>query len=936
MKLKKHLNKLKINILNTIILSFISLNGFAQIFDSEQNPLSVKWRQINSNGFRLIYPSELEKEAQRMANTIAHIYPYVGQSLERQKTSIPIVFQNRGTIANGFVQLAPKKSQFNTTPPQQFDSQDWLNNLAVHELRHVAQFDKITGGQAHPFPEEIYFAYLGASIPTWFFEGDAVSTETSLTHAGRGRQPAWIMPFRTSLLNRVDFSYSKAYFGSNKDQTPGYYQLGYLLTSQLRKEFGKGIVDSLLSDIHRRPLRLYPFSQSLKKYTGYNTKNFYQHVLAQLKKDWQKQDEQNQSIDYQSLNKAARIATNYYLPTALPNKQILTLKQSKGEVSGFVLINADKSEEQLFKIGYQEQAWFSYANKLLVWDEIRYDPRYKQRNYSVICLYDFGTKSKRQLTFRSRLFSPTLSGDGKKLIAVQADLKNQFNLVEIDLESGQIAKVYENPSNLILQTPALNNNGSALAWISVSEKGKSLWLTNEQGKITQLISETNQQLSRPIFIGYKIAFNAHLSGLDNIYEISPADKKISALTSAKYGAFNASPSEDGQSILFNNYQLMGYEIASTPVQAQEVQANHFVYFGAEAEKQENTGDVFRKIPDSIYTSKSYSPLAHSFSFHSISPTVDDDDRLGIALKSNDLLNTLDFFGGVSYDSDLRKLEYNAGLSYKSLYPILSATFRNRPRLAYYRLKDQLYEANWRENRIELKASVPLSINAYNHNYSFLGEIGTSYTQRNFAQREAQLFNKTLNFPMSYRLGLGHSVRAAERDVAPKWAQSVTLTYYNQPFDKSLNGDLIAFESAFYFPGLLKNHSFMASFNYQESSGALRGNNEINTVYGYGQIRAKSELKNTLLLNYRFPIAFPDAEIGSLAYIRNFRGGFFSHYENIGSETNLAEPKTFGLELRSSLNLLRYQPVIDLGVRAVFVNKVYNQNPILEFIFNYSF
>ena len=129
---------------------------------------------------------------------------------------------------------------------------------------------------------------------------------------------------------------------------------------------------------------------------------------------------------------------------------------------------------------------------------------------------------------------------------------------------------------------------------------------------------------------------------------------------------------------------------------------------------------------------------------------------------------------------------------------------------------------------------------------------------------------------------------------------------------------------------------MASFNYQESSGVLKLNNEINTVYGYSKIKAKSELKNTLLLNYRFPIAFPDAEIGPLAYIRSIRGGVFSHYENLGSETNLTQPKTFGLELRSNLNLLRYQPVIDLGARVVFVNKIYQQNPILEFIFNYSF
>lgn len=84
-------------------------------------------------------------------------------------------------------------------------------------------------------------------------------------------------------------------------------------------------------------------------------------------------------------------------------------------------------------------------------------------------------------------------------------------------------------------------------------------------------------------------------------------------------------------------------------------------------------------------------------------------------------------------------------------------------------------------------------------------------------------------------------------------------------------------------------------------------NDIPTVYGYNQIRAKSLLKNTLLLNYRFPFLFPDLEIGPFAYIRNVRANFFSHYENIGKETNLAQPKTFGIELRSDMNLCATNP-----------------------------
>jgi hypothetical protein len=927
---------IKISILSTITLSAISFSGFGQIFDSEQNPLSVKWKQIYINGFKIIYPTELETEGQRMANTINQIYPIVGKGLQRPKTTLPIVLQNRGTAANGFVQLAPKKSQFYTTPPQQFDSQDWLNNLAVHELRHVAQFDRITGRQKFFLTEEIHFAYLGLSTPTWFLEGDAVSTETSLTNSGRGRQPSWIMPFRTSLLSGKNFSYSKAYFGSNKDQTPGYYQLGYLMVSNLRNDYGKNIIDTLLGDINKRPLRPYPFSNSLKKITGNNTKAYYHKTVAKIKADWKKQDQLNKSENYESLNLPVKYASNYFLPTEIENGQILTLKQTKGETAGFILVNADKTEKKLFKIGYQEQAWFSYGNGKIVWDEIRYDPRYKQRSYSVICIYDFGTHTKRQLTFKTRLFSPAISGDGRKLIAVQIDLSNHCSLVNINLQNGSTSTSYANPAHSILQTPTLNTAGDQAAFISVSEQGKALWIMDESGKTEKLIPDTRQQLSRPIFINDRIAFNAHLSGIDNIYELDPASKKIMALTASKYGAFNASLSKDGKTLVFNNYDLMGYQLAKTPLLPKPIPKNNFVYFGTAAEQQENTGNVFENIPDSTYQSSTYSPYAHLINFHSISLTVDEDDKLGIQLKSNDLLNIFDFYTGIGYDNELRKFEYNAGLSFKSLYPVLSASFKNRPRSGYYRLGNNINRADWRENYLNFKAAVPISFSAYHHNYNVLAEVGTSYTARNFAPTEAHLFNSSIKFPMSYKIGFVHSLRTAERDIAPKWAQSLSVSYFNQPFDQQLTGDLMAFESALYFPGLFRNHSLVASFNYQKSSGILSLNNEISTVWGYGQIPAISELRNTLLFNYRFPIAFPDAEISSLAYIRNFRGGLFSHYENIGSETNLAEPKTFGLELRSSVNLLRYQPVIDLGTRLIFVNQSYNKNPILEFTFNYSF
>jgi len=919
-----------------ITLSIISHSAFAQIFGGEQNPLSVKWRQINASGFKIIFPSELEKEAQRMANTLGYIYPHVGGSLGRQKTTLPLVLQNRGVIANGFVQLAPKKSEFYTTPPQQFDSQDWLNNLAVHELRHVAQYDKLTGGKAYPFPEYVYFAWFGVSIPLWFFEGDAVTIETALTNAGRGRQPSWIMAYRTSLLEGRKFSYSKASFGSEKDITPGYYQLGYLMASNIRKEFGKNIFDSLLTDIRKRPVRPYPFSNSLKKFTKLGTQKWYNHTTEILKQEWSAQDEKSTTENYPSLNSESKFATNYFLPVKIKDGRILTLKQSKAETAHFTIIDSAKNETKLLSIGYQEQPWFSYANGIIVWDEIRYDPRYRQRSYSVICSYNLKTGKQKKLTIRSRIFSPSISVDGKKIVAVKIDLSNKCNLIELDAETGATLTTIPNPEDLILQTPSYNSTANLITYISVSEKGKTLWVTDKEEKTEQLIKETQQQISRPIYINRGIAFNAHYNGIDNIYNIDTVSKKISALSASKYGAFNPTQADSTAAIVFNNYQLTGYQISEIPLSPKSVGKNNFVYFDEAVQKQENTTSVFNNIPDSTYTSKPYSALANLFNVHSLIPLIENEYRGGLQLNSDNLLNTFSFFTGVDYYRDLKKFEYNAGFTLKSFYPIIQATYRNRPRRSFYNAKSGVLQGDWRENNIQLRASVPISLNALNDSYSFSFNALTSYTQRYQPENLPSTFINKLVFPMEYNFTFNHSTAQAPRDIAPKWAQILRISYMHQPFDDNLSGKLFAFEGFLYFPGLLKNHSFLANFNYQNTSGIRKYDQEINTVYGYNNIRAKSILRNTLLFNYRFPIIFPDAEIGPLAYIRNLRAGMFCHYENIGSDTNLAEPKTFGFELRSSMNLLRYQPVFDLGVRCVFVNKVYNQNPILELILNYSF
>src|SRR5690606_25361298 len=237
-RLKSTYYTLVIRYLLLLILCIGSSTVFSQIFNGDSYPPSVKWRQINTENYQLIYPASFEDGAQKLANRLEIFRMRVNQTFGKEPRKISIILQNQTVESNGNVQLAPRRSEFYTTPPQQGDFQNWLDNLAIHEFRHVVQFDKLTGYLRAPFFEQLALAIYGVTLPAWFFEGDAVMTETQLSNAGRGRLPSWEMPFRTNLLSGKKYSYQKDYLGSFKDVTPGFYELGYFMTAALQDDYG--------------------------------------------------------------------------------------------------------------------------------------------------------------------------------------------------------------------------------------------------------------------------------------------------------------------------------------------------------------------------------------------------------------------------------------------------------------------------------------------------------------------------------------------------------------------------------------------------------------------------------------------------------------------------------------------------------------------------
>jgi hypothetical protein len=159
---------------------------------------------------------------------------------------INVLLQSNTTIANGYVALAPFRSEFFLVPGGnifEFGNLPWQEQLAIHEYRHVQQYNNFNRGLSKGlgvlFGQEGRAVANALSVPDWFFEGDAVYAETILTSQGRGRMPYFHNGYKALWREGKDYSWLKLRNGSLKDYVPNHYQLGYLLVNYGYLKYGE-------------------------------------------------------------------------------------------------------------------------------------------------------------------------------------------------------------------------------------------------------------------------------------------------------------------------------------------------------------------------------------------------------------------------------------------------------------------------------------------------------------------------------------------------------------------------------------------------------------------------------------------------------------------------------------------------------------------------
>jgi hypothetical protein len=469
----------------------------AQFYETGQAPASLKWKQINTGNFRLIFPVSFESRAVRMAGLLEESRALTGHTLNHQPGSIPVVIHNYNARSNGMVVWAPKRMEIYPVPPQMARGVDWLTHLAVHEQRHVVQLYKLDQGITSLLGILLGEQATGIAVgrlPLWLLEGDAVTTETLLTPSGRGRMAWFEMPLRTLLLSDSGiYSYDKFLFGSYRDYVPDHYQYGYQMVSALRREYGTAVWENTLDFTGRWPVHPAPFTRSLKRETGENLTGLHQNVMKGIREEWDSLSAIYESPGHEEasrghtdlghysragLTRGQRILNvrdnglyhSYQYPVWEGDSAVVAVKSGIAQTNEFVRVDMEGKEKSLHFPGTLSSPSFTMSGRRIAWSEYRSDIRWGLRHYSVLKIFDMSTGRERRISHQTRYFAPAFAPDGLFLAVIEVDMENRESILLVNSVTGEVVSRFPGPVNQSLQRPMFHPDGGEIFVTSVGRR----------------------------------------------------------------------------------------------------------------------------------------------------------------------------------------------------------------------------------------------------------------------------------------------------------------------------------------------------------------------------------------------------------------------------------------------------------------------------------
>lgn len=895
-------------------LLFFMLAGKAQEFGG--NPPSVKWQQINTDTVRVIFPQGYDAKAQRIAGIVHLLQKNYSKTIGERIRKVSIVLQDQTLMSNGYVGLAPYRSEFYLAPPQdpfRLGAVNWADMLAVHEFRHVQQFsnfDKGLSRLAHIIlGEEGQLVANSAAVPDWFFEGDAVFNETKLTQQGRGRLPFFLGTYRSLFMADKKYSYMKLRNGSLRDYVPTHYELGYLLVGYGRKKYGEDIWQKVTNDAAGFKPLFYPFQGAVKKHMGLSYNQFVKDALDYYHAQWSATTIEKAEW---LTNTVKNDVVNYQYPYAAEDGSVIVVKNSYRHVPAFYKRYKDGHEEKIATKDISPDNYFSYRNGRIVYAATQPDARWGNRDFNSIRVLDMQTGKQSRVVGYSKYFSPDISRDGQDILAVEVDPLKGSRIVLINKEG----IVYDSlpQSDIVFSHPKFSADDAHYYAASRNPAGQMSLVKyalhdNKPGEI--LVPLSNRIIGFLNVQNDTLLFTTSYEGRDELWGLIDGKERRGPFRLASYptGLYQGAL-RDGK-IVASAFTADGYRLASfDPLwQRAEIRDELSDLYLADVFRKEDHA-VLQDIVQQQYTVAPYRKSHNLLNIHSYRPYYEPPEY-SFTLYGQNVLNTFQSQIAYTYNENesSHKLGYNGAYGATYLQPIfgISQTWNRSAAVN----RDTI--VHWNELVGYAGLRLPLNLSG-GKEFRYLTLSSTyNINQVKWTGIGEKLFRNTNFQYLQSRVEYSSQVQKAVQQIYPHFAESILVQYRNSV--GSFKANQFIATGALYLPGLSNNHSLVisAAFHSRDTLNQYIFSNVFPFARGYAAVDFPRMWK--ISANYHVPLFYPDWGFAQIVYFQRVRSNvFYDHTEGKSLRTGVITPfRTAGAEIFFDTRWWNQQPVT-FGVR----------------------
>ncbi len=887
-----------------IIVAIIPNKSIAQYFTWGTEPASTEWNKHQGNNLTLIFPDYFNYDSSYL-NVFDSAIVYHSFLMHIEPRQLNIVLHPNTLISNGFVAWAPKRSELFAMPSRDFYPGFWPSQLAWHEMRHYAQLS-VAQAQCRKrfgilFGQQFTAAFVGLAVPTWFIEGDAVSSETAFLPTGRGRSSSFSAPLFAWLdASKKIPNYDHSLLGSYNQFNPDEYLLGYWLTASAYNRYGPDFWPQVYAETFMKD-NFGMFPRTFKAFTSdsISLHKYHQREMAIIRNlvriDISK-TKPTLSIPVTQQNEYSS-----YRPIGIDSfgNVIAFRKEMHGEPC-FVSIDSNGREKVIKYTHLVHDESFGFDGRNIYYAEYKPHPRREFVDFSNSYRLDCNTEKATNFNKLKKELLPVASPNGQIVATCSYYPDGTYCVTAIHTKSGHnvgsaLFNYYEQPISI-----AIDDKGSSLFLIvQTQRKRKLIALNSEMHNSNVLFSTSDRNMGNLLLLGDYLYFDANLNGNEEIYRIPIAGGNPECITQTAFGAYF--PASDGQGgLLYSELTSNGYEIRriSTIQPVEAAERWEFMYnlsdtLSFETQLQCDTLQI--PLPANNQA-ELYRPSQHLINIHSWGPfTIDPSDNTvspGIQFDSQNILSTLSASVFSGYNLFTSTVVSGFKTTYQGWLPVVSAGFTNELPVT----DNDSYRFY---NSLNLSAYIPLVFTK--HAWTF--RLNPAISLKPVGTMKIDNISHNVNNGGIF-LTATASQYTNNRNMFPRLGAFVGSGAIWQSFDRK--SDLLtAAYAGLWLPGIFRHDGFRLRAGFENrDTVALPYSTMMAAPRGYNLINHPTKAFGSV--EYGCPMLYPDFHVGSLFYLKRISTNISYDY---GIEINNNGFSSMGLNFSADVHFMRlYVPV----------------------------